>query len=316
MIASLIEVRELTKVYPMGEERVRALDGVSFDIQAGEFVALMGASGSGKSTLLHLLGCLDTPTSGSYRLAGQEVHSLSERQRAQVRNTSLGFIFQTFNLLSNYTALENVRLPLVYRGLSSGTWELARQALEQVGLSERLGHRPSELSGGQRQRVAIARALVADPPVLLADEPTGNLDSATGAGILALLHSLWQAGRTIVLVTHDSGVAARAGRVCRMKDVWLGKCLQKGCVMKPNELFLAALRGVLANKLRAVLTTLGVIIGVAAVIAMLAIGNGARAAVEASFRSLGSDTIQIEARQVVEDGVSVYAGQILSYEDG
>jgi putative ABC transport system ATP-binding protein len=216
--AALIEARDLVKVYPMGEERVRALDGVSLDIRAGEFVALMGASGSGKSTLLHLLGCLDSPTSGSYRLAGQEVHSLSERQRARVRNASLGFIFQTFNLLPNCTALENVRLPLVYRGLSSGTWEQARQALEQVGLSERSGHRPNELSGGQRQRVAIARALVTDPPVLLADEPTGNLDSTTGAGILALLQDLWQASRTIVLVTHDSGVAARAGRVLWMKD--------------------------------------------------------------------------------------------------
>jgi putative ABC transport system ATP-binding protein len=216
--AALIEVRDLTKVYPMGEESVRALDGVSLDIQAGEFVALMGASGSGKSTLLHLLGCLDTPTSGSYRLAGQEVHSLSEHQRARVRNTGLGFIFQTFNLLPNCTALENVRLPLLYRGLSSGTWEQAQKALELVGLSERADHRPNELSGGQRQRVAIARALVTDPPVLLADEPTGNLDSATGAGILALLGNLWWAGRTIVLVTHDSGVAARAGRVLWMKD--------------------------------------------------------------------------------------------------
>ncbi len=218
MSAALIEIRDLTKVYPMGEETVRALDGVSLDIQAGEFVALMGASGSGKSTLLHLLGCLDTPTSGSYRLAGQEVHSLSGRERARVRNARLGFIFQTFNLLPGYTALENVRLPLVYRGLSSGTWEQARRALEWVGLSERAGHRPNELSGGQRQRVAIARALVTDPPILLADEPTGNLDSATGAGILALLESLWQAGRTMVLVTHDHGIAAHAGRIIWLKD--------------------------------------------------------------------------------------------------
>ncbi len=218
MTEALIETRALAKVYTMGDELVRALDGISLDIQAGEFVALMGASGCGKSTLLHLLGCLDTPTTGSYRLAGQKPQDMSERERARVRNTRIGFIFQTFNLLPGYTALENVRLPLVYQGLSAGTWEQACQALERVGLAERKEHRPNELSGGQRQRVAIARALVTDPPILLADEPTGNLDSVTGAGILDLLVSLWKAGRTIVLVTHDPQVAARAGRILWMQD--------------------------------------------------------------------------------------------------
>ncbi len=220
---SVIEVEDLSKIYQMGTETVHALRGVSFQVQTGAYMALMGASGSGKSTLMHLLGCLDTPTNGRYQLNGRDVSNLSRQARAQVRNQHIGFVFQSFNLLPRLSTLENVMLPLLYRRKgthddSNSEKEVAELALSQVGLSDRINHKPTELSGGQRQRVAIARALVTDPALILADEPTGNLDSQTGTDILTLLAALNDDGRTIILVTHDAQVADRAQRILHMQD--------------------------------------------------------------------------------------------------
>jgi putative ABC transport system ATP-binding protein len=218
MTAPIIVAEELSRVYRLGGETIHALREVSFTVAPGELIALMGPSGSGKSTLLHLLGCLDTPSGGRYLLAGQDVTHLSPTQRAAVRNRRIGFVFQTFNLLPRQTALHNVALPLRY-GRQRDAQHRAADALARVGLADRQRHRPNELSGGQRQRVAIARALVTAPAILLADEPTGNLDSHTGAEILDLLQALNRdEGVTIILVTHDAAVAGRAGRVLTMFD--------------------------------------------------------------------------------------------------
>jgi putative ABC transport system ATP-binding protein len=221
----VIETQKLTKTYRMGATDVFALRGVNMRINAGDFVALMGASGSGKSTMMHLLGCLDTPTTGRYLLEGRDVGSLSAQERARLRNQRIGFVFQTFNLLPRLTALDNVALPLLYRAAEKqGNAEPASPrkralvALERVGLAERAGHRPTQLSGGQRQRVAIARALVGDPALILADEPTGNLDSSTGGDIMRLLAELHAEGRTLLLVTHDRAVADQAEYTLHMRD--------------------------------------------------------------------------------------------------
>jgi putative ABC transport system ATP-binding protein len=214
----IILTQNLTRTYHMGKSEVHALRGVDLNIAAGEFVALMGSSGSGKSTLLHLLGCLDTPSSGSYQLEGREVGRLSKNERSRLRNQRIGFIFQSFILLPRLTALENVALPLLYRREAKNAHQHARRNLERVGLAERAHHQPNELSGGERQRVAIARALVVEPAILLADEPTGNLDSVTGAEIMALLLELSAEGRTILMVTHDPQVAGHAHRIIHMKD--------------------------------------------------------------------------------------------------
>jgi putative ABC transport system ATP-binding protein len=214
----VIQTEGLSKVYRMGSSEVHALRGVSIAVRQGEFVALMGTSGSGKSTLMHLLGCLDTPTAGTYWLEGRNVGGLSANQRAQVRSRRIGFIFQTFNLLPRLSALDNVALPLLYQRDSRSIHRRAEAALRRVGLGKRISHRPTELSGGQRQRVAIARALVADPAIILADEPTGNLDSRTGADVMTLLSELNADGRTIILVTHDPLIAGHTRRILHMQD--------------------------------------------------------------------------------------------------
>lgn len=215
----IIVLDQIQKHYKLGNHIVRALDGVSFTVEKGEFVAIIGPSGSGKSTLMHILGCLDTPTGGRYILGGVEVQSMEDEALANVRNYQVGFVFQTFNLLPRYTALENVELPLIYRGMrSKERLERARQALQAVGLADRLHHKPSELSGGQRQRVAIARALVTQPTILLADEPTGNLDSVTSNEIMQLFLQLHRQGNTLLLVTHEPDIAAYAQRVISLKD--------------------------------------------------------------------------------------------------
>ncbi len=215
----LISLTDIEKIYEMGQAQVRALDGVSLEIQRGDYLAVMGPSGSGKSTLMNLIGCLDTPTSGSYRLKDREISALGDDELARIRNREIGFVFQTFNLLPRADALQNVELPLVYSGMSRrDRREKARRALEAVGLGDRMGHRPNEMSGGQRQRVAMARALVNEPSILLADEPTGNLDSKTGDEIMALIDRLHREGNTIILVTHEDDLARRADRVIRLRD--------------------------------------------------------------------------------------------------
>jgi putative ABC transport system ATP-binding protein len=217
----VIDIVDLVRIYRMGDIEVRALDGVSLSVEAGEFVAIMGPSGSGKTTLMNLLGCLDRPTSGVYRLDGIDVSRLDADALAEVRNAKIGFVFQSFNLLPRTSAAENVELPLLYGALGLGAEKrerLAREALRRVGLESRLHHYPSQLSGGQQQRVAIARALITDAPVLLADEPTGNLDSATSEDVLALFQELNDAGRTILLITHESDVADHARRIVALRD--------------------------------------------------------------------------------------------------
>ncbi len=216
---ALIETRDLWKTYVMGEEEIHALRGVSIEIQRGEYVAIMGPSGSGKSTLMNLIGCLDTPSKGSYLLNEKEVAAMNDDELAEIRNQEIGFVFQTFNLLPRATAMHNVELPLIYAGVSGKVrQERAKAALEKVDLMSRASHRPNELSGGQRQRVAIARALVNDPSILLADEPTGNLDSKTGNEIMGVFERLHAAGNTIVLVTHEADIAAYAHRTIHIRD--------------------------------------------------------------------------------------------------
>jgi putative ABC transport system ATP-binding protein len=215
----LIGIEGLSKSYMMGKIELRVLNNINLTIQEGEFVSIVGPSGSGKSTLMNILGCLDTPTKGRYYLDGTDVASLSGGRLAEIRNKKIGFVFQSFNLLPRLTAMENVELPLIYRGMQSKEQrERAVGALEMVGLGDRTNHRPSELSGGQQQRVAIARAVVGNPPIILADEPTGNLDSVSGREIMGLLQNLHRSGATIIVITHDSDIAQRAGRIFSIKD--------------------------------------------------------------------------------------------------
>jgi putative ABC transport system ATP-binding protein len=215
----MIEIRDMYKVYTMGENKVTALNGISIDIKKGEFAAIVGPSGSGKSTLMNMLGCLDTPTTGSYLLDGKEVSKLRDDDLAVIRNFKIGFIFQKFNLLQKLSALENVELPLIYQGLKEReARKRAMESLQSVGLLDRMNHKPNELSGGQQQRVAIARALVTKPPVLLADEPTGALDSKTGIEVMGILKELHSMGNTIILITHDNSLAVQSKRIIRIQD--------------------------------------------------------------------------------------------------
>lgn len=219
MSESLIKVRDLAKIYQIGTQEVQALRTIDLDIHKNEYVALMGPSGSGKSTLMNILGCLDTPSRGTYFLNGQDVSKKEDDELAEVRNREIGFVFQTFNLLPRYSALENVALPLIYKGVRKAErLERAREVLQQVGLGDRMDHKPNELSGGQRQRVAVARALVNKPSIILADEPTGNLDTKTSYEIMALLDDIHNLGNTIILVTHEEDIALRAKRIVRLRD--------------------------------------------------------------------------------------------------
>ena len=216
---SLIEIRDIYKIYNPGENEVRALDGIDLTVEHGEFLAIVGQSGSGKSTLMNMLGLLDIPTSGTYTLDGVDTANMTDDELSEIRNKEIGFIFQGFNLIPSLTAVENVELPLVYRGMKKEERnKLALEALERVGLSHRLDHLPKQMSGGQQQRVAIARAVAARPPIILADEPTGNLDSHSGVEVMKILHELHEEGRTIILITHDNDIANEATRVIRIQD--------------------------------------------------------------------------------------------------
>jgi macrolide transport system ATP-binding/permease protein len=310
----LLELTDIRKHYQNGETVVRALDGVSLTVHRGEYVAIMGQSGSGKSTLMHILGCLDRPTSGSYRVLGQEAAHLTPDELAALRRETFGFVFQRYNLLASATAGENVEIPSVYAGLPKPTRTArARQLLAQLGLGERTDHRPAELSGGQQQRVAIARALVNNPPVILADEPTGALDSKSGEDVLALLKDLHAAGRTIILITHAENVAQHASRIVRLQD---GQIIEDSAphgvypgtsflsadppaasrvrfIASLQEALVSAWRSLGVNLFRTILTLLGIIIGVAAVVTMLAVGEGSRQKVLRQISAMGMNLLLV-----------------------
>jgi len=330
----MIEVKNLFKTYKMGDVLVEALRGVSLKITSGEFVAIMGVSGSGKSTLMHVLGLLDRPDSGEYYLGGEEVTKLSDKELALVRNQLVGFVFQQFHLLPRMTALENVELPLVYAG-KRHLREKAEEKIQEVGLKDRMLHQPNEMSGGQQQRAAIARSLVNEPPIIFADEPTGNLDSKSKEEIMAIIKELNRKGKTIVIVTHESEIAAYAGRIIHMRDgqiisdkavstqakiseTALPENLVKNILAKTSTTvkggieFLDYLRqavfAMLAHKMRAFLSILGILIGVAAVIAMIALGSGAQKSIEQQLASLGSNLLLIRPGSPKVGGIAMGAG--------
>jgi len=325
----MIELRDVHKTYSLGGSTVHALDGVTLSIEPGEFIAIMGPSGSGKSTLLHVLGLLDVPDRGSFRLLGREVARLSDDELAVLRRETIGFIFQQFNLLPRLTALENTAMPLLY---SQGhlSFDRARTLLGEVGLSERATHRPNELSGGQQQRVAIARALINRPHLILADEPTGNLDSKSQAEILALLQGLNAQGITVIIVTHEEEIARMASRVIRMRDGVIqaderhrpapGQAAAAAGSIPGSthagvpglfEHLRQGLKTLAANKIRTGLSMLGILIGVAAVVAMLALGQGAKTEIEAQLASLGSNLLMLRPGTPRVGGVAMETGSVL-----
>ena len=334
----MIEVKNLYKTYRMGQIDVQALRHISLKISAGEFIAIMGASGSGKSTLMHVLGLLDRPESGQYFFDGKEVSHLTDQERAVLRNRLVGFVFQQFHLLPRMTALENVELPLIYAGKVHLKKE-AQQRLERVGLADRLLHRPNELSGGQQQRVAIARALVNDPLLLLADEPTGNLDSKSKEEILEILKTLNKEGKTVVVVTHEAEVAAHAKRVIMMRDGQIisdktqgqkNDSARSGSSMKNEDILVSktknawrgmefwdylrqAVLAMLAHKMRALLSILGILIGVAAVIAMLAVGRGAQDSIQKQLASLGSNLLMVMPGSARLHGIGMQQGAVTRF---
>jgi len=330
----MIEVRNLNKTYQMGDVSVQALRNVSLKISSGEFVAIMGASGSGKSTLMHVLGLLDRPDSGEYLLAGTEMTKLSDQELAIVRNQLVGFVFQQFHLLPRMTALENAELPLVYAG-NRHLKERAQIELEGVGLKDRISHRPNELSGGQQQRVAIARSLVNDPPIIFADEPTGNLDSKSKVEIMAILEELNRKGKTLVVVTHENEIASRARRIIQMRDGEIISDKVTSGEVKTSEINLQedfiknilsksksavkggiefidylkqAISAMVGHKMRAFLSILGILIGVAAVIAMVALGRGAQDSIEKQLASLGSNLLLIRPGSAKVQGIALQTG--------
>ncbi|MEZ0260500.1 MAG: MacB family efflux pump subunit [Alphaproteobacteria bacterium] len=307
----LLELSNICRYYESGDETVKALDGVSISVYPGEFVAVMGQSGSGKSTLMNIIGCLDTPTAGTYRVRGQDVAALDGDELAALRRQTFGFVFQRYNLLAAATAQENVAIPGLYDGMNRGEREgRAAELLERLGLGNRMDHTPSELSGGQQQRVAIARALMNDPPIVLADEPTGALDSHSGQEVMGLLKKLHAEGRTIILITHDEKVAANAERIIRMIDGKVSgdsKPLERAGVLAAEhrgrgaqnllgtvgEAMGTAFRALHDNIFRTALTLLGIIIGVAAVVVMLAVGSGSKQKILDQITSLGTNLLMI-----------------------
>ena len=309
----LLKLSNITRYFQAGETPVKALDGISLEIAAGEFVAIMGQSGSGKSTLMNIIGCLDQPSGGSYEVLGREASHLEKDELAALRSQTFGFIFQRYNLLASSTAEENVEIPGMYAGLSKpDRKKRAVELLKSLGLGDRGGHRPAQLSGGQQQRVAIARALMNNPPIILADEPTGALDSKSGQDVMALLKDLYEKGRTIILITHDENVAAHAKRIVRIQDgriiedTGIGKIIEQKIDVRETKIDLAravtadaaeavttALRALKVNKFRTALTLLGVVIGVASVVTLLAIGNGSKKNVLDSISSMGTNILSI-----------------------
>ena len=335
----MIEIKNVNKTYQMGKIEVKALCDVSLKISSGEFVAIMGASGSGKSTLMHILGLLDRPDSGYYYLGDKEISNLSDEELATLRNRIIGFVFQQFHLLSRMTALENAELPLIYAG-KRHLKQKAREEMEAVGLKDRMSHRSNELSGGQQQRVAIARSLVNEPLIILADEPTGNLDSRSKEEIIGILQKLNQQGKTVVIVTHEKEIAAYCRRVIQMRDGRIisdentqeerkiteviaiednlvSSILSKSRKVSGETKFLDYLRqavfAMLAHKMRSILSILGILIGVTSVIAMLALGQGAKEAIEKQLSSLGSNLLIVMPGSSKVHGVSLQTGAVTRF---
>ena len=320
-MSALIEFDAVCKYYQMGDTTVKAADHISMEIQQGEFVAIVGQSGSGKSTCMNIIGCLDVPTDGTYRLDGRDVGKMSRNELAAIRNEKLGFIFQQYNLLPKLNLLENVEVPLIYAGVPRAERHaLAKAALEQVGLGDKLKNKPSQLSGGQQQRVSIARALVRNPPVILADEPTGALDSHTGREVSAMLQQLHQQGHTVVLITHDNSIAVQAERIIRLEDgqiVYDGDSHSPDAVVQstfaadrrtrhdPGDLPPGSCKTSGAINCVAFLTMLGIIIGVMAVIVIVGLGNGMTGKMKPSFTELGTNTITVNVWSQGARSVSV-----------
>ena len=335
---NMIELKKVSKTYQMGKVQVKALSNVSLKISSGEFLAIMGPSGSGKSTLMHVLGLLDRPDSGSYYLGDKEINKLSDEEIAGIRNRLMGFVFQQFHLLPRMTALENAELPLIYAG-KRHLKAKAKQEIDNVGLSDRLHHRPNELSGGQQQRVAIARSLVNDPFIILADEPTGNLDSKSKEEIISLLKKLNQKGKTVIIVTHEQEIAVHAKRTILMRDGeiisdkvtagvkvsevtpaadnLLNSILSKSHKLMGGIKFFdylhQAVSAVFSHKMRSILSILGILIGVAAVIAMLALGTGAKETIEKQLASLGSNLLLVRPGSARLHGVAMESGQVTRF---
>lgn len=335
----MIELVNVKKSYRIGDNAVDALRGVSLRIEPGEFVAIMGPSGSGKSTMMHILGLLDVPDSGSYRLMGREVASLDEDELASIRNNVAGFVFQQFHLLSRMSTVDNVLLPTIYSGVSGDHRQQALQRLEAVGLAHRSDHRPNQMSGGEQQRVAIARALVREPVIIFADEPTGNLDTKNSAEIMRILTGLNASGKTIVMVTHEPDIAAYASRVITMRDGEIVEDLRRGepkatksdqrmalqetegtaldsSAFQPSRVagFVAqAYRAIISNKIRTLLSVLGILVGVASVIAMMSLAEGAKEAMREQLKSMGTNMLIVRAGSARIGGVSQGAGTVTRF---